>query len=215
MIEAMQRGGPLMWWIAMCSVVALAIVMERMVALTRSKINTRGFLDQVRSVLDRNRIAEAVNLCDQTPGPIASILKAGLLKFDRSRGDIQEAIEAAAQYEIPRLERYLWLLSTIAHVAPLLGLFGTVTGMVKCFQVVEAKTSSLVPVNPADLAGGIWEALLTTVAGLTVAIPAYVAFRTLGQWVHHLVNEMEFSANELIDMLEQRAQRIGENRSPR
>ena len=159
MWEFMQKGGPIMWPILLCSVVAFAIVIERLIVLRREQIDTKAFMDQVSKALKRNKIMEAIDLCERTKGPIANILNAGILKHDRARSEIREAIEDSSVHELPRLERNLPVLATIAHIAPLLGLLGTVTGMVSAFQVIESKASSLNPVNPGDLAGGIWEAL--------------------------------------------------------
>ena len=144
---------------------------------------------------------EALDLCERTSGPIAAILKAGVLKHDRSRNEIREAIEDASIHEVPRLERNLPVLSTVAQVAPLLGLLGTVTGLVKAFQVIEAKASAMNPVNPGDLAGGIWEALLATTFGLCVAIPTYVAYNYLVSRVDGFVLDMERSATDLLNIL--------------
>ena len=107
---------------------------------------------------------------------------------------------------MPRLEKHIGLLSTIAHISPLLGLLGTVTGMVRAFQVIQEKTASFNPVSPGDLAGGIWEALLTTVAGLIVAIPTVVVYNYLVNRVDEFVVEMERSATEVINILSQRVE---------
>ena len=98
---------------------------------------------------------EAIDKCNTTPGPIAHIMKVGVLKHDRTREEIRENIQDAGVHEVPRLEKNLGVLATIAHISPLLGLLGTVTGMVKAFQVIEQKAASMMPVNPGDLAGGI------------------------------------------------------------
>ena len=201
MWEFMQKGGPVMWPIVLCSVIAFAIVMERLIALRREEIDTKGFMEQIAKALKRNKIMEAIDLCERTKGPIAQILKAGILKHDRPRSQIREAIEDASIHEVPRLEKNLPVLATIAHIAPLLGLLGTVTGMVAAFQVIETKASSVNPVNPGDLAGGIWEALLTTVLGLCVAIPTYVAYNYLVSRVDGFVLDMERSATDLLNIL--------------
>jgi biopolymer transport protein ExbB len=195
------KGGPLMFLIILCSVIALAVFLERMLYLYRSRINTEEFMESIAETLKRNKIMEAMDRCNATPGPIAQILKAGILKHDRSRVEIKEAIEDAGLHEVPRLEKNLGVLATIAHVSPLLGLLGTVTGMVHSFQVIEQKAVSLMPVNPGDLAGGIWEALITTVAGLSVAIPTYVAYNFLVSKVDGFVLEMEKSATDLVNIL--------------
>ena len=152
----------------------------------------------------RNKIIESIEMCNNTPGPIAHIVKAGILKHDRSKPEIKEAVEEAAQLEIPRLEKHLPILATIAHIAPLLGLLGTVTGMIRSFQVIQMKALALAPVNPGDLAGGIWEALLATVAGLAVAIPTYVAYNYLTSQIDNLVYDMVRSATDLVNLLSSR-----------
>lgn len=201
MIEIIQKGGPLMYLIVLCSILALSVVMERIYHLYKARIDTKEFMKKIITILRRDKIIEAIDICDRTPGPVAHVLKAGILKHDRSRQEIKEAIDDAAIHEIPRLEKNLSVLATIAHITPLLGLLGTVTGMVKAFQAIEEKASLFSPVNPGDLAGGIWEALLTTVAGLAVAIPAYVAYNYLISRVDGLVLDMERSATDLTNIL--------------
>jgi biopolymer transport protein ExbB len=201
MWEFMQKGGPIMWPILLCSVIAFAIAIERFIRLRQEQIDTKSFMDQISKSLKRNKIMEALDLCDRTGGPIAAILKAGILKHDRTRSEIREAIEDAGVHELPRLERNLPVLATVAQVAPLLGLLGTVTGLVKAFQVIELKATALNPVNPGDLAGGIWEALLATTFGLCVAIPTYVAYNYLVSRVDGFVLDMERSATDLINIL--------------
>lgn len=197
----MQKGGPIMWPILFCSVVAFAIVIERLVRLRAEQINTKSFMEQISKSLKRNKIMESLDLCDRMGGPIANILKAGILKHDRPRHEVREAIEDASIHEVPRLERNLPVLATVAHITPLLGLLGTVTGMVAAFQVIETKATSLNPINPGDLAGGIWEALLTTVFGLCVAIPSYVAYNYLVSRVDGFLLDMERSATDLLNIL--------------
>ena len=194
-------GGPVMWPILLCSIFALAIILEKFLHLHKIKIDTRDFLAKVLDNIKRHQIKEALQLCDEAKNPISSILKAGILKYDRPRDQIKEAIADAALYEIPRLERNLAALATIAHISPLLGLLGTVTGMVRCFQTIQVKTATFHPVSPGDLAGGIWEALLTTVAGLVVAIPTFVAYNYLVNRVNNFVLEMEKASTELVNFL--------------
>jgi len=205
MFELIQKGGPVMYPIALCSVIAFAIMIERFYHLYKAKIDTRDFMSNIEITIKRNRIAEAIKICEKTSGPIAHIIKAGILKHDRSRQEIRESIEDAGHQEVPRLERHISLLATIAHIAPLLGLLGTVTGMVRAFQMIQEKSVSFNPVSPGDLAGGIWEALLTTVAGLIVAIPTIVAYNYMVTRVEEFILEMERSATEVTDMLSQRA----------
>ncbi|NQT23617.1 MAG: MotA/TolQ/ExbB proton channel family protein [Candidatus Omnitrophica bacterium] len=187
--------------IILCSVIAFAIFIERLWHLRRAKVDTDKFMQAILELIKRNKIMEAIDKCNTTPGPIAHIIKTGILKHDRTREEIRESIQDAGLHEVPRLEKNLGVLATIAHISPLLGLLGTVTGMVKAFQVIEHKAASMMPVNPGDLAGGIWESLITTVAGLSVAIPTYVAYNYLISKVDGFVLDMEKSATDLVNIL--------------
>ncbi len=201
MWDLLVKGGPLMMLIIICSVIGFAVVVERLWHLRRAQIDTESFMENISQVLKRNKIMNAIDVCNATPGPIAHIVKAGILKHDRPRSEIREAIESAAIHEVPRMEKNLGALATIAHISPLLGLLGTVTGMVKAFQIIEQKATAFMSVNPGDLAGGIWEALITTVAGLAVAIPTYVAYNFLVNKVDGFVLEMEKSATDVVNIL--------------
>lgn len=194
----MYKGGYLMWPILITSIVALTIAIERFWSLRRASIDTREFMEAVRAVLRQNRIQEAISICDETDAPIGRILRAGLLKHNRSKEDIREAIENVGQLEIPRLERYLPALATCVNIAPLLGLLGTVQGMITCFAQIMEKQGQVVP---ADLAGGIQNALLTTAFGLAVAIPALVVHNYFVTRVENMVLEMEISSAELVELL--------------
>ena len=199
--QIFRAGGPVMWPILLCSIFALAIILEKLWYLHWVKIDTQKFLGDVLDRMKRHQIKEALETCDKTKSPVARILKAGILKYDRPRNQIKEAIEDASLYEVPRIEKNLTALATIAHISPLLGLLGTVTGMVRCFQAIQAKATSFHPVSPGDLAGGIWEALLTTVAGLIVAIPTFVAYNYLVSRINNFILEMEKAATELVNFL--------------
>jgi len=192
------KGGVLMIPIIFCSVLALAIIIERIFALHQAQINTQEFMARIREVLKRNKIMEAIQICEETPGPIAQILKAGILKYDKGREAIKEAIDDAGRHEVPRLERYLNVLSTITNVAPLLGFLGTVSGMIRAFMKIQEKGGAA---NPGDLANGIWEALLTTAAGLAVAIPVLVVYNYLVSRVDGFVLDMERSSTDLVEIL--------------
>ncbi len=192
------KGGILMIPIILCSVLALAIIIERFYSLHRAQINTHAFMARIREVLKRNKIMEAIQICEDTPGPIASILKAGILKYDKGKQEIKEAIDDAGRHEVPRLEKYFSILSTIIAVAPLLGFLGTVSGMIRAFMSIQEKGGA---VNPGDLASGIWAALLTTAAGLSVAIPVLVVYNYLVSRVDGFVLDMEKSSTDLVEML--------------
>ncbi|MCX5666031.1 MAG: MotA/TolQ/ExbB proton channel family protein [Candidatus Omnitrophica bacterium] len=204
MWDLIQKGGPVMYLIMILSVISLAIIIERIYNLNRARIDSQKFMDDIINFLKHNKVIESIEMCNKTPGPIAHIIKAGILKHDRSKPEIKEAIDEAAQLEIPRMEKHLPILATIAHIAPLLGLLGTVSGMIKAFQVIQNKAATMTPVNPGDLAAGIWESLLATLAGLLVAIPTYVAYNYLVNQVDSLAYDMERSATDLVNLLSSR-----------
>ena len=193
-----SHGGPLMYLILLASIIGLAVFLERIFHLHRARIDTRRFMAAIRSLIKENRVKEAIDLCSSTPGPVAHILQAGLSRYSRSRSEIREAIEDAGVHEVPRLEKNLVVLATIAHISPLLGLLGTVLGMIRAFMTIEELQGV---VNPSDLAGGIWEALLTTAFGLFVAILAYVAYNYLVSRVGAMILDMETSATETVNLL--------------
>jgi biopolymer transport protein ExbB len=199
--QVFLAGGPVMWPILFCSVFALAIILEKFWHLHKIKIDSQDFLSKILDKMKRHEIKEALQICDSTKSPISHILKAGILKYDRPRGQIKESIEDASLYEIPRLERNLSALATIAHISPLLGLLGTVAGMIRCFQAIQAKATTFNPISPGDLAGGIWEALFATVAGLIVAIPTFVAYNYLVTCINNFILEMEKASTELVNFL--------------
>jgi len=193
------KGGVIIIPIFFCGVLTIGIIIERLISLKQSEIDNEKFINEIENLLRRRKIKEAIDLCDKhEKSSVPRVIKAGLLKIDRSREEVKETIEDAANHEIPNLEKYLGILATIATVSPLLGLLGTVTGMVKAFMVIEAKEGL---VHPGELAGGIWEALLTTVAGLIVAIPAYLAYNYFVSRVNKIVLDMEKSATRLIDVI--------------
>ena len=204
MFEMIQKGGAIMYPIILCSIIAFAIILERVNYLRKVKIDAAAFMSNIEGALKHKRIADSVKICEDTKGPIARIVKAGILKYDRPRQEMREAIEDAGHQEVPVLEKHIKILATIAHISPLLGLLGTVTGMIKAFQVIQVKTIAFNPVSTGDLAAGIWQALLTTAAGLIVAIPVIAAYHYLSTRVQDFVLEMERSAVELINILSQR-----------
>lgn len=204
MLIWLQKGGVIMYLILLCSIVALAIFIERLWQLHYARINTAKFMTEISATLRNNKIKEAIDICSRTGGPVANILKAGILKHDRPKAEIKEAIEDAGIHEVPKLEKNIGALATIAHIAPLLGLLGTVLGMVRAFQIIEQKAAAAYSVNPGDLAGGIWEALITTVAGLSVAIPAFVAYNFLVSRVETIILDTERSSTDLLNILSQR-----------
>jgi biopolymer transport protein ExbB len=198
------KGGPLMWLILFNSVLAIAIFFERLFHYHRAQIDAGDFAQGIRNTLKRGNIIESIALCDETPGPVAQVVKAAVVNHDRGRDEIRETIQDVARSEVARLERRLPILATIAQVTPLIGFLGTVTGMIRMFMVIQRVQLA----NPGDLAGGIWEALLTTAGGLVVAIPTYVAYNYLVSRVHSLVLDMEKAANDIVGYLTRREDEV-------
>ena len=199
--QLIKAGGPIMVPILLCSLFALGIIIEKLVYFASIKTNVGVLKKSVFDLIKNNNIKEAVQICDENRSPVAGILRAGLIKFGSSRDSIKEAIEDVSLFEIPKLESRLSALATIAHISPLLGLLGTVTGMTASFHMIQIRAASLNPVTPGDLAGGIGEALLTTVAGLMVAIPTFVAYNYFVNRINHYVLEMERAATEIVNFM--------------
>ncbi|PWB75535.1 MAG: MotA/TolQ/ExbB proton channel family protein [Holophagae bacterium] len=190
------QGGIFMWPILLFSLIALAVIIERFIVFNRAKVNVNEFLTKVRKALLVNRnVKEAIKVCEQYRGPVASVTKAGLLRYGHDRQDIEKTIENAALYELDRLERRLSILATTANVEPMLGFLGTVSGMIKSFGTLATQGLS----NPGAVAAGISEALITTAAGLIIAIPAQIAFNYFTTKVTRYVRDIETASNMLLE----------------
>lgn len=202
MLELMQKGGPLMWLILVCSVTALGVFFERSLALHRASIPVGEFLRGLGNLIRRGNFSEAVQECAGTPGPVARVLHSVLLRPGASRAELREIAQEAGQLEVPRLERNLALLGTIAYGTPLLGLLGTVLGLLSAFQAISAHGGYA---TAAEIAGGVYESLLTTAAALCVAVPAFVAHSFLSSRVQAILHDIERASIEVIDMLQRPA----------
>jgi biopolymer transport protein ExbB len=197
MLEIFQKGGPLMYPILLCSVLALAIFFERLWTLFRLGRGTIAMVREVESLVRKNRIDEAVIVCQRAGTPLARILVSALRGAGRPREQIKTIVEEVGGRETAPLERYLGLLGTIATISPLLGLLGTVLGMIEAFTVIAAQGGG----TPATLGGGISKALITTAAGLTVAIPTILLHKYLTSRVDRMVLEMEEYSLQMVDLL--------------
>ena len=197
MIEFILQGGVLMAPILTCSVLALGIVIERLFNLRAKRVIRNAELEEVESMIREKRISEANMLCRRSTSAMSRILLAAIHNHEKDRAEIKELIEDAGRQEIPTLERYLGLLGTLAGITPLLGLLGTVAGMIRVFDVISKAGVG----QPNALAGGISEALITTAAGLTVAIPALVFHGYFASKADGLVLEMEKHSLRLLDIL--------------
>lgn len=195
-MELMHEGGPVMWILLVFSIAALAVIVERWLVLRSAKINVNEFLAKLRKALIVNKsLRDAIKICEQYKGPLASIMKAGLLKYGQPKEDVEKTIETAALHEMARLEKRLILLASVANVSPLLGFFGTVSGMIKSFDALAEQGLS----NPGAVAAGISEALVTTAAGLAVAIPVQLAYNYFMNSINKSVRDIETSTNMLLE----------------
>lgn len=196
--EILSHGGPVLYIILGCSIVGLFLTLERWLQLRRATITAHDFLGGIFNVLRRGNIEEAVSICEDTPGPIANITRAAVLHYDEPEPTMRCAVQEAGLAEIPRLERNLNILLGIAHITPILGLLGTVLGLMQAFYVIQQRSPLI---EAADLTGGLWQALITSAAGLTVAIPLYGAHALLTGNVQTLVLEMDRVAAEVMKFL--------------
>ena len=190
-----EFGGPVMWLIAFCSFIAMIIILERWFHLHRAQINVGELLIGLFNVLKRENLLEAISLCEDTPGPVSHVLRAVIIRYAQNDKDLKQAAINASLDEIPRLERRMNIIATIAYIAPLLGLLGTVLGMIDAFQVIQAKGAF---VNAVGLSEAIWQALLTTAAGLCVCIPCTIAYNYLTSRIQTIVTEIDKASSEII-----------------
>src|SRR5215210_459781 len=140
MVDYIQKGGPLMWLILFCSIVATGVFLERLSYYHRATIRVGEFLRGVSNLIQRRSFAEALHECAGTPGPVARVIHAAIIRHDAPREELREIVQEAGQLEVPRLERNLNLLATIAFVAPLIGLLGTVTGLIETFVIISSQS---------------------------------------------------------------------------
>jgi biopolymer transport protein ExbB len=194
----LANGGPVLYVLLLFSAVAAVVFLERFLHFHRAQINSTEFLNGVRTVLKRNNVVEALSICDATPGPVARLVKTAVLNRENGRERVREALEEAGLTEVPHLEEKLNLLATIAQLAPLVGLFGTVLGFIQTFGGMETNGFHA---KVGDLSNGIWQALISTAAGLAVAIVAHAGYNYLVSRVNSIVIDMERAATEIVNIV--------------
>jgi len=194
----LSNGGPVLWLIVLTSAVAIVVFVERFLHCHRAQINSMEFLNGVRTVLKRNNVVEALSICDATPGPVARLVKTAILNRENGRERVREALEEAGLAEVPRLEEKLNLLATIAQLAPLLGLLGTVLGFIQTFMAMQQQG---LHAHIGQLSTGVWQALICAAAGLAVAIPAHAGYNYLVSRVNSIVLDMERAATEIVNIV--------------
>jgi biopolymer transport protein ExbB len=198
MLDYIARGGIVMIPILVCSVVALIIIFERLWSLRRKRIFRFDILDTIEQLLREHKIPEATTLCKRHDSTMTRLVLVALLNSDRPKAEIKELIEDHGRQEVPFLERYLTMLGTIASISPFLGLLGTVVGLLRVFDAISQAGGVT---NAAILSSGIQNALITTVAGLCVAIPSLVAYNYFARRAESLVLEMERISLRLLNIL--------------
>lgn len=198
MLEILQKGGPLMGIILLCSVVALGVFFERLLYLHRASIRLAELMEGLALLLERGHFSEALQECAMTPGPVARVLQAALEHAQADRAQLKEVTHDAGLLELPKLERNLSILSMLAYITPLVGLLGTVLGLLNAFLVITAHGGYA---TAAEIARGVFESLITTAAGMAVAIPAFLAYSYLSSRVNDLRHDMERAAIEIIQLL--------------
>lgn len=198
MYTMINKGGPVMWLLLAASIFSVIVFLQKLLQFHRAQINSRDFLDGIYNVLKRGNTVEAVTICEDTPGPVAQIARAAILRFEDKPEEITLAIRQAGLLEIPRIEHNLIALSTIGKISPLLGLLGTVMGMMTTLAALHAAGPLA---HAGDLAGGLWQALLSTAAGLGVAIPVYVGYNFLVSRAESLVLDMEKASADIFSYL--------------
>ncbi|HOB90644.1 MAG: MotA/TolQ/ExbB proton channel family protein [Bacillota bacterium] len=197
MLDAFLKGGVIMYPILLCSIVALAVVIERMIVLLRRNADADELLEDVRYAVDAGRIIEALQIAKRSRSPLSNMIVAALTSMGKPRTEVEEMVRTAGEQELRRLEKNLPILELVVTIAPMLGLLGTVVGIIKSFNVLGA-TAGLT--DPAVLSIGIAEALITTAAGLIVAIPTQAMYTYLNGLIERHVSVMNRKSLEIVSL---------------
>lgn len=199
-LDLAMKGGPLMIPIAICSVVAIYILFERLMTINKAGKSPDTFMDKIKDMVTRGDVNGARALCSQYDTPIARMIEKGLSRIGSPLKNIEASIENMAKIELFKLEKNLSVLATIAGAAPMMGFLGTVLGMVQAFISIAQEEGTI---SPKLLSNGIYEAMITTVAGLIVGIIAYLSYNFLVTRVSKLVHKMEYSSIEFMELLQE------------
>lgn len=206
MIEFLQQGGPVMWPLSICSILAVAIIVERLINLRPTKVLPPDEIEHLGSLIDGGLLEQAEDYCERRPGPLTNIVAAALEARREPSEGIRQVVEDQGRQEVPRLQKYLGVFGTVASVSPLLGLLGTVLGMIEVFRVVSTQGIG----QAQSLAGGISQAMITTATGLTIAIPALVAYNVFSDKSNTLILEMERLALAFIKQIVRQRARVSD-----
>lgn len=195
-LSLFARGGPMIWVLLVIGLVGVMVFVERTLFLHRGQIRSTAFIAGIKNILAKRRIVEALTVCEETPGPVAAVVKAALLHADDQAETMRFHVQEAAVVELPALERRLGAIAAIAQVAPLVGLLGTVMGMVTTFLAFDRDYATA-----SALSKGMWQALLSTAGSLMIAIPAHLAHHFLVGRVKAIVRDVEWAGNEIMKYL--------------
>ena len=187
-----------MWLLLACSFLSVGIFAERFFLFHRATINVGDFLQGLANLIGKKNYAEALHECAGTPGPVARVIHAAIIRHESPRDQLKDIVQEAGQLEVPRLERYLSVMMTIAYIAPLIGLLGTVIGLVDTFMAFNAVSGNA---TTMDLSKGVYEALVTSAAGLVVAIPTFILFSYLSTYAKTLMHDMERGGIEIVNII--------------
>ena len=189
----------ILYIIGVCSVIAIAVFIERLISLRKAEIRTDQFILRIREALKMGNAVQAIEICEESGGTVANIVRAGILRRERGQEQIETAMQVQGTVELANLEKNAKILSIIAHVAPLIGLLGTVLGFIQAFS--EMRQTGLMDISTTGIGEAMEYALVSTAAGLVVAIPAVVAYNYLVSRIGQLVLEMQTTSAEVVDLL--------------
>ena len=198
LLNFMFRGGPVMWLILLCSLIAVYVIIERFLVLRQARVDAHQFTVKLKTMFMRSDTSELLAYCQENEAPVINMVRHGLAHLDEGNTVVRDTIADAAKTEIYPLERHLSILATLAGAAPMIGFLGTVVGMMTLFHSVEVRGG---PVSTTDIAGGIWEALLTTAFGLMVGIISLLFYNMFVARVAGLIHDLEAVAVEFVDLL--------------
>ena len=197
MVDFFVQGGGFMWPILIALLFGLAIIGERAYSLFNSSLNNDQFFEDVKSTYDNTGKEQAIELCEDTPGPVASIFYAGLSKMGKTKEEIEKAVQNSGGLEMAFLEKNMIWINSVITIAPMLGFTGTVVGMIKAFEDIKMAND----ISPAVVAGGISQALLTTAFGLIVAMIMQVAQNFFVSMIDKLILDMEEQSIKIVEYL--------------
>lgn len=192
------EGGPLVWLLLLCSVFSVGIFLERYLHFHRSRVAVSDLLQGIGNLVRRKSYAEALHECAGTPGPVARVVHSAILRHNAPRSELKEIVQEAGQLEVPQLERNLAVLRNLAYITPLIGLLGTILGLLKTFVQISQNSGFT---TSAEISEGLYESLITSAVGIVVAIPAFTFYSYLAAFAKSLMHDMERGGIEIVNII--------------